>query len=132
MRLLTACLAMVCGLAAAGVADAEQPGDPPLETALRVVTNGKPATVIYHANGRYDVTVTGSAGHTQHIRSGLWGTGGKDAAPLFCSRHAVAECRQAVLQKAGPLPWQSRGPGTDVAIKRGGTGHGADTQHRGR
>jgi hypothetical protein len=73
MRVLAALLAIVCVLAT-GAAAAAQPGDPPLETALRVTTNGKPATVIYHANGRYDVTLTGSAGHTQHIRSGLWWT----------------------------------------------------------
>jgi hypothetical protein len=73
MRVLAALLGVVCVLAI-GAAAAAQPGDPPLETALRVTTNGKPATVIYHANGRYDVTVTGSAGHTQHIRSGLWWT----------------------------------------------------------
>jgi hypothetical protein len=73
MRVLAASLVVVSGLST-GVADAAQPGDPPLETALRLVTNGKPATVIYHANGRYDVIVTGSAGHTQHVRSGLWWT----------------------------------------------------------
>src|SRR5437763_2444343 len=69
MRVLAASLVIVSGLST-GVADAAQPGDPPLETALRLVTNGKPAAVIYHANGRYDVIVTGSAGHTQHVFGG--------------------------------------------------------------
>jgi hypothetical protein len=82
MRVLRAALVIACSFAAA-VANAQQPGDPPFETALRVVTNGKPATVIYHANGRYDITVTGSAGHTQHVRSGLWWTEDKTLRHCF-------------------------------------------------
>jgi len=50
------------------------PGDPPLETSLRLTTNGRPATVIYHADHRYDLLMTGSHGHTQHLRSGVWWT----------------------------------------------------------
>jgi hypothetical protein len=82
MRVLGAALVIACSFAAA-VANAQQPGDPPFETALRVVTNGKPATVIYHANGRYDVIVTGSHGHTQHVRSGLWWTEDKTLRHCF-------------------------------------------------
>ena len=72
MKALAAAIALTMGfIVTPGHAD---PGDPPLETALRLTTNGRPAIVIYHANHRYDVIVTGSHGHTQHLRSGVWWT----------------------------------------------------------
>jgi hypothetical protein len=72
MKAPAAAIALTIGfLATPGHAE---PGDPPLETALRLTTNGRAATVIYHANHRYDVIVTGSHGHTQHLRSGVWWT----------------------------------------------------------
>ena len=69
---LAAAIVLAIGFMAT-VAHAD-PGDPPLETALRLTTNGRPATVIYHADHRYDLLMTGSHGHTQHYRSGLWWT----------------------------------------------------------
>jgi hypothetical protein len=72
MKVLAAAIVLTIGFLATP-AHAE-PGDPPLETALRLTTNGRAATVIYHANHRYDVIVTGSHGHTQHLRSGVWWT----------------------------------------------------------
>jgi hypothetical protein len=72
VKALAAAIALAIGFTATAVyAD---PGDPPLETPLRLTTNGRAATIIYHANHRYDVLVTGSHGHTQHYRSGVWWT----------------------------------------------------------
>jgi hypothetical protein len=69
---LAAAIVLTIGfMATAAHAD---PGDPPLETPLRLTTNGRPATVVYHADHRYDLLMTGSHGHTQHYRSGLWWT----------------------------------------------------------
>lgn len=76
MTSATTVLAAAIALSMSFMATAAQadPGDPPLETSLRLTTNGRPATVIYHADHRYDLLMTGSHGHTQHLRSGVWWT----------------------------------------------------------